>query len=344
MTNHAAYQKRVVMVLGMARCGTSTIARGLSAIGVDLGDKLLRPDQRNPTGFFEDTDVTFKINRGLLRTLNYPWICHDLAERMQRHDDHVLNEFKDYALHLVQERLAGNDCWGFKDTNTTVFLPFWQSVLSAAGVEDNYVIALRNPLGCAYSNIKHSNLTLEAGLLEWLKNMMLAVNGSRGKKCVVVSYDLLLNDPLRELLRMRHYLEVDTASQNELDAYASKFVDKKLHHHAYTDNDLINDPAMAAVPLCLPVYQLLKEVASDALSLTDDAFLTAWLPLKKEFEHRYPVYEYVNSLRKENLQLERKIRTIRKSLPWKLLYPVRVLSTIWHSKKRHRKYSQNTYE
>ena len=46
-------------ILGTARSGTSVIARGLSALGIDLRDKLIPASKVNPTGFFEDLDIVF---------------------------------------------------------------------------------------------------------------------------------------------------------------------------------------------------------------------------------------------------------------------------------------------
>ncbi len=328
-------QKRVVMVLGMARCGTSTIARGLQAIGVNLGSHLHQPDERNPKGFWEDEDVTFKINRGILRELNCHWICDDLAGQLQQSGNHQLDQFKRYALDLVHTRLADRVSWGFKDTNTTVLLPFWQRVLKDAEVDDSYVLALRNPLGCAYSNIKHSKMDLELSLLAWLKCMVLAIEGTHGKKRVIISYDHLLQDPLRELLRMAHHLDFAVTHPAELEHYANHFVDKKLHHHAYSENDLVTHPAMAVVPLCYRVYQLLLRVASDALTFTDPAFGAEWQVIQQEFEKISPLYEFVSAVSTENRELERRLRTIHKSIPWRLLSPLFWLDEALRQRRIH---------
>jgi hypothetical protein len=313
------------MVLGMARSGTSAITRGLKAIGVDLGDKLHQPDQRNPKGFWEDNDVNYKVNRSILRSMGYPWFCAGLADHLRLKDNAVLNGMIPYAVNLVQDRLAGVKCWGFKDTNTIQLLPFWQTVIAEAGAEDRYVIALRNPLGCAHSNIRHSNLELEAGLLGWLKCIILAVDGTHHKKRVVVSYDLLLNDPVTALQHMSRGLDIEIRNNAEVDFYARNFLDKKLHHHVYGETDLQNDVAIAAVPLCLRVYALMMRLASNSLSFADQDFLTEWAAIRVEFDAYRPLYTYANTIQKQNQQLEREIRAIHKSFIWKLVYPLRRL-------------------
>lgn len=44
--------RRVIVVLGMHRSGTSVFARGLPVLGVELGDRLMAPDPYNPRGFW----------------------------------------------------------------------------------------------------------------------------------------------------------------------------------------------------------------------------------------------------------------------------------------------------
>ena len=45
-----------IIVAGMHRSGTSIVASLLSALGVDIGQRLLPPDKGNPRGYFEDID------------------------------------------------------------------------------------------------------------------------------------------------------------------------------------------------------------------------------------------------------------------------------------------------
>jgi hypothetical protein len=49
--------KKIIVVLGMHRSGTSALTRGLSTLGVGLGDTLHPAGSDNPTGFWEDRDI-----------------------------------------------------------------------------------------------------------------------------------------------------------------------------------------------------------------------------------------------------------------------------------------------
>ena len=49
--------KRLIVVLGMHRSGTSAITRGLQVMGVGLGDRMMPAMPDNVKGFWEDVDL-----------------------------------------------------------------------------------------------------------------------------------------------------------------------------------------------------------------------------------------------------------------------------------------------
>ena len=58
--------KRLVVVLGMHRSGTSAVTRGLLATGISFGENLLQPlIGVNEKGFWEDLDI-LEFNERLL--------------------------------------------------------------------------------------------------------------------------------------------------------------------------------------------------------------------------------------------------------------------------------------
>ena len=55
----------IIAVLGMHRSGTSAVARGLKALGVDLGENLMPPvEGNNEKGFWEDRDSPDLLGAG----------------------------------------------------------------------------------------------------------------------------------------------------------------------------------------------------------------------------------------------------------------------------------------
>lgn len=64
--------KRLIVVVGMHRSGTSTITRSLQVMGVELDDNLMPPAADNEKGFWEDCDLN-ALNIEMLSVLGKDW-------------------------------------------------------------------------------------------------------------------------------------------------------------------------------------------------------------------------------------------------------------------------------
>ena len=326
MSDRNAQRKSIYVVLGMPRSGTSAVTRGLKALGIDLGDHFgAGTNKWNPTGYWEDHDIVHKINRGVSYALNDTWMSVHLINDECRNNP-ALDLLKQSAVKLLRERMSHSEHWGFKDPRTCRILPFWQDVFTALNVNEHYILALRNPLASAASWQKLSGADIELGLLVWLAHLIPAVDDMRGKKCVVVSYEAMLQDPRKELERIKNGLDIPTLTTSaDTDAYVEGFLDKKLQHHSFDDDSLKSHPAIVVAPLCAVIYDLLMKVARDEMTLESKSFASAWKNIKTEFSELYPAYCYLNTLLKRNKELERELRTIRRSIPWKIILPLRII-------------------
>ncbi len=70
--NKNSQNKRLVMILGMHRSGTSLITRGLKIFGVELGNNLMPPQESNPKGFYEDLDIN-ALDMEMLKAIEMDW-------------------------------------------------------------------------------------------------------------------------------------------------------------------------------------------------------------------------------------------------------------------------------
>jgi hypothetical protein len=342
MTRHSAHvtKKHIYVVLGMARSGTSAITKGLEALGIHLGNNLMPAEaQFNPKGVYEDIDVAYKINRAVAYSLGYTWDSLHLMDHLCLNNP-KLDSLKADAKKLLHLRFVDTNHWAFKDPRTCKILSFWQDVFEAEELEEHYVIAVRHPLASAYSWHNLNEVDVEAALLSWLTHTLSAVDGSEGKNRVVISYDLMLKNPKLQLQRIKDCLNIEIATDPiKLDAYANNFLDKKLKHHDYNE-DAKTHPVMMIAPICLKIYNLLMQVASDEITFDSDMFRTEWRHIKTEFETIYPIYCYVDALIKKNKEQERDMRSIQKSLPWKMIYPLRLVDNLLRSYRKKRKDKQ----
>ncbi len=322
-------KKNIFVVLGISRSGTSAIARSLQTLGIDLGEKLLPGNKKNPKGFFEDADILYKINRGVSHALNDPWMTVGSLKQASIDDQPLLKNFKTYAIQLLQERLKKTDYWGFKDPRTTTILPFWLNVFDALQVNDHYVIALRNPLAVAYSNQQFAKLDLETGMILWLIHSFAAIEGTHHKKRIVVSYEAMLENADAQLIRIHSAFELPFAlSPTDVLHYQQTFLDKSLSHHVADLNALKNHSALRVVPLCLQVYELLLSLAQDKFTFDSVEFQFAWQHIKNEFTKAYPLYEWIQEQMKQRQTAEKSLQRVQRSISWKLIYPFRMMDEV----------------
>lgn len=317
-------QKNIFVVLGVARSGTSAIVRGLKALGIDLNGNMSPGNEKwNAKGFFEDTDIVYNIHGAIFSELHFaPYGIQSLSEAEQT--DARLQPIKQAAIQLLQNRFLKTDYWGFKDPSTVKLLHFWQAIFHKMNLQENYIIALRNPLAMAESYQHVTGSDIEIGLLLWLMHLIPAVEGTHGKKRIVLNYERLLEHPDLQLERMRKTFAIpELSDHSEREAYTGDFLDKKLHRHARFDHDLTSHPAMGIAPLCTRVWHLLMKVATDTLDFEHPVFQSEWQTILLELQKIYPVYDYIDRLLKNNHELKKNLRDIHKSILWKMLYPLR---------------------
>lgn len=331
--------KNIFVVLGMARSGTSAITRGLKALGVELSDEKMNlgNSKWNAKGFWEDTDIVYDIHGKIFSRLNFaPYGIQTLSHAEQVSEK--LADIKQAAIELLKQRFAATHYWGFKDPSTVKVLYFWQDIFFDLNMKENYIIALRNPLDVAQSYEKLTGSAVEIGLLLWLTHIIPAIEETVGKKRIVVSYDLLLQNPELQLDRIQSALQIpDLVNSTERQSYTQNFLDKTLHRHACDEQDLWKHPATAIVPLCRRVYALLLRVASDEISFDHLLFQKEWVEIQLEFEKIYPVYCYIDLLLKENNQLRKTLRNIDKSVLWKMLFPFRLIDQALRMRRQNKR-------
>jgi glycosyltransferase involved in cell wall biosynthesis len=231
-TREAAKPARLLVVLGMHRSGTSVVTRGLQALGVALGDDLMKPVAgNNEKGFFEDMDF-YRLNERLLSKSASAW--HRLAPLdAQALSAGPFSAERREASALLNKKLADHGLFAFKDPRTAVLMPFWRCVIDDLELDDRYIIVIRHPLEAAASLERRDGLPLAKGVALWAKHVIEAVRNTEGRPRVFVRFDHVLQNPKAELQRIADVLglpneNLDAAS---LDAYAEEFLAPDLRHH-----------------------------------------------------------------------------------------------------------------
>ncbi|MBA3660408.1 MAG: hypothetical protein H0W64_01655 [Gammaproteobacteria bacterium] len=315
--------KRLIVILGMARSGTSVISRGVKALGVDLGTALSPGSKWNPTGFWEDHDIVYKINEQILKKVGIYWDSTRAISKAELQNS-TLDELKFKACAIIKKRLSQKTMWGFKDPRTARLLPFWQNVFQTLGVHESYVIALRNPLSSALSYQRLTDADVEHGLILWVLHLIAAVNETHGKQRVIVNYDTLMKNPRQQLTRLQSELHLDhLENNNTINHYIDSFLDKNLTHFEYKSQDLEIHPATKVSPVASQVYSWLLKIAHDEITFDDKNFQIAWQDIQHQLHVVLPFYDLIDTLLRRHKTLKTYTRQLHKSRLWKIIYPLR---------------------
>jgi glycosyltransferase involved in cell wall biosynthesis len=249
-----------VVIAGMHRSGTSLVASLLSKLGVEVGLDLLPEDRHNPRGYYEDL-AFLDLNRRLLAaatTANdggHPDWGWTESERI---DTGCFESFRSDARRLVDERMARQRRWGWKDPRTTVLLDFWHALL----VDPLYLFVYRFPWEVADSMQRLGAAVFlnrpdyAYSIWSFYNRHLLDFHRRHAERCLLVSADALRRQPdwLASTLGGRWHVDFDSA------APLATTVDEGLFEHLEPADPLVS-LAMDAHPDC---RRLLEELDQQA--------------------------------------------------------------------------------
>jgi len=312
----------MVTILGVGRSGTSTITRGMQAVGVDLGNNLRPGSGKNPTGFFEDNDFLV-ISRRLKRTLAVRADSVRLIEESE-YDRPDVKQIEDDAVAMIKRRFGDSPIWGYKYARTSRFWPFFERVFERCGVEARYVFAVRNPLSVARSRfrLEPQRGTQEKSDLEWLINVVPYFERARGKTCVFVDYDRVMASPAAELERMARGLglPVDDKVHREIAIYRDQYLKPGIRHSRFELEDLDRDPKLNV--LARDAFRWLFKLSTDQIAFDDEAMWADWRRIASRIEDLRPVLRHCD-------RIEAELRAAQRSP----LGPLQAIPPLWYKWK-----------
>ena len=300
-------QKRIVVVLGMHRSGTSALTRALVAIGAGVGDNLLPAGHDNPRGFWEDKDFV-TLNDRLLAMLNGGFDSLALLpEGFERRTD--VRELQLEAVLMLREKLQGNDLFAIKDPRTCRLLPFWQPVFQHLDLSVTYVVAVRHPLSVADSLSARNQFPKRKSLWLWLQHYAAAINNTQDAPRLFIDYDQLLAAPQQQLQRIASRLELAADNEAAVRDYIDNFLSLDLRHAAYTPEDVqlfqgMPEPVVQA-------YRSLLAAAADAESVD---FAADWQAVGKALEQQHGMLDFLQEYDRLCQQLNTELQAASQQL------------------------------
>jgi GT2 family glycosyltransferase len=210
--NHG--KRKVAILLGMHRSGTSLLSNIMHYLGCDMADESDAISDKNPKGFWERPEIV-KLHDEIL----------DLLDRKIGDPRHVLpfpagwwrrKELQDVKQRLVayvdQQLHTSTDLWGFKDPRTCRMLPLWKEILRAVDAEPIFIYAIRSPRSAAQSmaakNPKARPLSVAESELMWLAYNYDVIRHVADHNPLIVDYDDWFQEPIVPAERLIRYLDI----------------------------------------------------------------------------------------------------------------------------------------
>lgn len=302
--------KKVIVVLGMHRSGTSAITRGLKLLGASLGNELMPAVAGdNDKGFWEDIGIN-NINERLLKKLDSSWDALASIDDTQLLGEQV-SEVKEAATNLLKQRMTQTDIFAFKDPRTVNLLPFWQQIFTELGLEDNYLIVIRDPRSVADSLTRRNHFGRQKSFYLWKKHVTNALTYLPNRPFVVVDYDQLLASPFSELKRIAEKLSLTLPEEysSAMTEYTTDFISVDLRHSLYENNKVESEYIPESVEA---LYRNLLSAAMTTDKELDIRSIT-WSESPSDSDFK-PFLEYVDTVerqlgetRKDKSKLEEEI-------------------------------------
>ncbi|KAA0874404.1 sulfotransferase family protein [Nitrincola tapanii] len=227
-----------ILVLGMHRSGTSSVAGCLNEIGVYGGNELLPGSDDNKKGHFENLSV-LRFNEKVLKESGATWDDPMLSVR-----DILFDKYIDELIQLIREEFYGVRTFYIKEPRICHLLPLYLRALKKLSIKIKILIPYRHPLEIASSLRKRNGFSPEKSILLWTSSILESEFQTRGEERYIFPYENFLTSPV-QVLQEAKVLEppyIDTAvNKDSLRECIESFVDPGLRHHTYKKSDYSNE-------------------------------------------------------------------------------------------------------
>jgi hypothetical protein len=245
--------KKAIVVLGMHRSGTSSVAGTLATLGASA-PRTLMPEHPtdNPKGYWESLPIV-QMNDKILNSAKSSWRdwmpfaegWRDTAQGQEQITELVQTieaEFGDAAQIVL------------KDPRICRLFPLWKAALQQAGYSPAVVIPLRHPLEVAASLSKRDGLSTSEGMMLWLRHVLDAERDTRGAARAFVSWEGFIQNWQSEAQRLSDHLDLGLfPAEQALVEAANALVDPSLKRNTVEDSlsNQAEHPALKAYRILL---------------------------------------------------------------------------------------------
>ena len=237
MTRMLSKRRYAVLILGIARSGTSALSGTLAALGVGFGTGLKRRDWQNLKGNFEHKELSL-ANQRILKGLGSCWSDDEPLPADWQTDPVVVGERQVLEGHIATD-FAGLEVFAVKDPRLVPLFGLYSDILDAMGVTP-VLIASRRPLEEVAASIAKSGYHIgpfDAAKAERLYrhygDMISAISAEHA--VLQIDYADLMRSPETAVDHLRRFLPFDVRPDRIALPALRAFLDPALYRSRASD-------------------------------------------------------------------------------------------------------------
>ena len=266
--------RKVILILGMHRSGTSFFAGYLDHIGIYGGQDLMQSAFDNPYGFFENNKIV-SLNNKILEQLGASWE-NPIIEESKLHSKYI-EEILHTELHdIFNTEFKGEKITYIKDPRISLLFPLWYKVLTRLNIIPYILLPLRDP-GQVYSSLNQRNKTpRNKSMLLYSEYIYQAEKNTRHTTRLLVNYESLDKTPSITIDKLNVFI-----SKHIAPIYSTKTNIENVFKKSNKKYDLTEST------LEIPIEKIAYEIYSSLSALSDDS--TSLKELVQVYE-QYRIY------------------------------------------------------
>lgn len=238
-TSQIMSRRRIILLLGMHRSGTSVLTRTLALCGADLPKSSRSVTEITRETHWEPGPIVQMHDQELLEPQGRRWRDIDWFPKAWLESEHA-DALKRRLASAFREEFGDSALPILKDPRVCRLLPLWLPIIRDIGATPCAVILVRNPLEVASSLKARDRMSRRNALQIWLRHFLDAERDSRAMHRCLVSYEQLLDDWRQVVERAGHQLRLDLRPRSrQAEEEIARFVSPAVRrHHISTEETL----------------------------------------------------------------------------------------------------------
>ncbi|MBL8882208.1 MAG: glycosyltransferase [Hyphomicrobium sp.] len=191
MASPSNESRYLLMVVGMHRSGTSSVAGLYRCLGADLGISLMPPAPDNPKGFFENNRIVF-AHDALLAALDRAWNSLIPPDPGWATSEDAVQACRQIKFILAKECRSNAPVWMVKDPRVCLLMPLWHQIAADFGRMLKTVVVVRHPEEIAASLRAREKMPFDDAMQLCLKHTQALAGNALPQGTQGIVYDALL--------------------------------------------------------------------------------------------------------------------------------------------------------